>query len=75
LSSEAINAYTALRSFDLVADGIRINCVNPGANATAGAVWPLIFLNSPRASSVTGQRLDVAPLDELRDSAMRHAGE
>src|SRR4051812_20735160 len=28
LSKEAINAYTALRSFPLAKDGIRINCVN-----------------------------------------------
>jgi NAD(P)-dependent dehydrogenase (short-subunit alcohol dehydrogenase family) len=59
LSSEAINAYTALRSFELVASGIRINCVNPGPADVAGPVWPLIFLNSPRAASVTGQRLEV----------------
>jgi NAD(P)-dependent dehydrogenase (short-subunit alcohol dehydrogenase family) len=65
LSKEAINAYTALRSFDLAAEGIRINCVNPGPTDTAGPAWPLIFLNSPRASSVTGQRLD---LDGLGDA-------
>jgi NAD(P)-dependent dehydrogenase (short-subunit alcohol dehydrogenase family) len=56
----AVNAYTALRSFDLAAAGIRINNVNPGLRAgEAGSVWPLIFLNSPRAAAVNGQRLDV----------------
>jgi NAD(P)-dependent dehydrogenase (short-subunit alcohol dehydrogenase family) len=68
LSKEAINAYTAFRSFDLAADGIRINCVNPGTLGrpadAAERVWPLIFLNSPRASSVTGQRLDVGGLGD-----------
>jgi len=69
LSNEAINAYTALRSFDLAADGVRINCVNPGPTdapvplgrhaIAAQQAWPLIFLNSPRAASVTGQRLDI----------------
>jgi NAD(P)-dependent dehydrogenase (short-subunit alcohol dehydrogenase family) len=34
LSKEAINAYTALRSFTLAKDGIRINCVNPGPTDT-----------------------------------------
>jgi len=34
LSKEAINAYTAYRSFTLAHDGIRINCVNPGPTDT-----------------------------------------
>jgi NAD(P)-dependent dehydrogenase (short-subunit alcohol dehydrogenase family) len=34
LSKEAINAYTAQRSFTLAGDGIRINCVNPGPTDT-----------------------------------------
>jgi NAD(P)-dependent dehydrogenase (short-subunit alcohol dehydrogenase family) len=34
LSKEAINAYTAFRSFDLAKDGVRINCVNPGPTDT-----------------------------------------
>jgi len=33
-SKEAINAYTAQRSFTLAGDGIRINCVNPGPTDT-----------------------------------------
>ncbi len=85
-SKEAINAYTALRSFSLAHDGIRINCVNPGPTDTpmmpelekavrkrymeefpvplgrhAAAeeqAWPLVFLNSTRASYVTGTSLD-----------------
>ena len=34
LSKEAINAYTAFRSFPLAAQGIRINCLNPGPTDT-----------------------------------------
>jgi NAD(P)-dependent dehydrogenase (short-subunit alcohol dehydrogenase family) len=34
LSKEAINAYTAQRSFALAQGGIRINCVNPGPTDT-----------------------------------------
>lgn len=34
LSKEAINLYTAFRSFDLAKEGIRINCVNPGPTDT-----------------------------------------
>jgi NAD(P)-dependent dehydrogenase (short-subunit alcohol dehydrogenase family) len=86
LSKEAINAYTALRSFDLAGRNIRINCVNPGPTDTPmmpefekavgkrymdefpvplgrhavaeEQAWPMLFLNSPRASFVTGVHLD-----------------
>jgi NAD(P)-dependent dehydrogenase (short-subunit alcohol dehydrogenase family) len=86
LSKEAINAYTAFRSFPLAAQGIRINCLNPGPTDTPmmpefekavgkdymdsfpvplgrhaiaeEQAWPLVFLNSPRASFVTGLQLD-----------------
>lgn len=87
LSKEAINAYTAVRSFTLAPQGIRINCLNPGPtdtpmmphfeqavgkdfmsnfpkplwgrNARADEqAWPLLFLNSPRSSYVTGTQLD-----------------
>ncbi|HWS47139.1 MAG TPA: coniferyl-alcohol dehydrogenase [Acidimicrobiia bacterium] len=86
LSKEAINAYTAFRSFTLARAGIRINCVNPGPTDTPmmpefekavgkkymdefpvpmgrhavaeEQAWPLLFLNSPRASFVTGAQLD-----------------
>lgn len=86
LSKEAVNAYTALRSYALAGKGIRINCLNPGPTDTpmmpefekamgkrymddfpvplgrhAAAeeqAWPLVFLNSPRASFVTGISLD-----------------
>jgi NAD(P)-dependent dehydrogenase (short-subunit alcohol dehydrogenase family) len=86
LSKEAINAYTALRSFALAEQGIRINCLNPGPTDTpmmpefekavgksymdnfpvplgrhavaAEQAWPLVFLNSPRASFVTGVQFD-----------------
>lgn len=86
LSKEAINLYTAFRSFDLARDGIRLNCVNPGPTDTPmmaefekaigkqymddfpvplgrhavaeEQAWPMVFLNSPRASFVTGHQLD-----------------
>jgi NAD(P)-dependent dehydrogenase (short-subunit alcohol dehydrogenase family) len=86
LSKEAINAYTALRSFTLAPAGIRINCVNPGPTDTPmmpefekavgkrymdefpiplgrhavaeEQAWPLLFLNSPRASFVTGEQFE-----------------
>jgi NAD(P)-dependent dehydrogenase (short-subunit alcohol dehydrogenase family) len=87
LSKEAINAYTAVRSFTLAPQGIRLNCLNPGPTDTpmmphfetavgkdfmanfpkplwgrnarpAEQAWPLLFLNSPRASYVTGVQLD-----------------
>ncbi len=86
LSKEAINAYTAFRSFALAPSGIRINCLNPGPTDTPmmpeferavgkkymdefpvplgrhavaeEQAWPLVFLNSPRASFVTGHQFD-----------------
>jgi NAD(P)-dependent dehydrogenase (short-subunit alcohol dehydrogenase family) len=86
LSKEAINAYTAVRSFELASRGIRINCVNPGPTDTPmmpefekavgkrymdefpvplgrhavaeEQAWPMVFLNSPRASFVTGVQFD-----------------
>jgi NAD(P)-dependent dehydrogenase (short-subunit alcohol dehydrogenase family) len=86
LSKEAINAYTALRSFTLAQQGIRINCLNPGPTDTPmmpefekavgkkymddfpvplgrhavaeEQAWPLVFLNSPRCSFVTGVQFD-----------------
>jgi NAD(P)-dependent dehydrogenase (short-subunit alcohol dehydrogenase family) len=87
VSKEAINAYTAARSFTLAPLGIRINCLNPGPTDTPmmphfeeavgkdfmanfpkplwgrnarpeEQAWPLLFLNSPRASFVTGVQFD-----------------
>ena len=85
-SKEAINAYTAQRSFPLAKDGIRVNCVNPGPTDTPmmpefekaigkkymddfpvpigrhavaeEQAWPMVFLNSPRSSFVTGLQFD-----------------
>ncbi len=73
-SKEAINAYTAQRSFTLAPAGIRINCVNPGPTDTpmmddfrvplgrhavaSEQAWPMVFLNSPRSSFVTGLQFD-----------------
>ena len=86
LSKEAINFYTAFRSFDLAHEGIRLNCVNPGPTDTPmmpefekaigkkymddfpvplgrhavaeEQAWPMVFLNSPRASFITGHQLE-----------------
>jgi NAD(P)-dependent dehydrogenase (short-subunit alcohol dehydrogenase family) len=86
LSKEAINLYTAFRSFDLAKEGIRLNCVNPGPTDTPmmpefekaigkkymddfpvplgrhavaeEQAWPMVFLNSPRASFVTGHQFE-----------------
>jgi NAD(P)-dependent dehydrogenase (short-subunit alcohol dehydrogenase family) len=86
LSKEAINAYTAVRSFPLAAQGIRLNCVNPGPTDTPmmpefekaigkqymddfpiplgrhavaeEQAWPMVFLNSPRCSFVTGTQFE-----------------
>ena len=86
LSKEAINAYTAFRSYKLAEQGIRINCVNPGPTDTPmmpefekavgkkfmdefpvplgrhavaeEQAWPMVFLNSPRASFITGAQLE-----------------
>ena len=59
LAGEAINAYTVGRSSVLAQQQIRINCVNAPPRAAETLAWPLVFLNSPRASSITGQRLDL----------------
>jgi NAD(P)-dependent dehydrogenase (short-subunit alcohol dehydrogenase family) len=85
-SKEAINAYTAQRSFSLAKAGIRINCLNPGPTDTPmmpeferavgkkymddfpvpigrhavaeEQAWPMVFLNCPRSSYVTGLQFD-----------------
>lgn len=59
LAGEAINAYTVGRSSVLAQQHIRINCVNAPPSVAETLAWPLVFLNSPRASSITGQRLDL----------------
>jgi NAD(P)-dependent dehydrogenase (short-subunit alcohol dehydrogenase family) len=57
-SQQAINAYTAARAVPFAQAGVRINCVNAHSNARAEErAWPLVFLNSPRASYVTGTSL------------------
>jgi NAD(P)-dependent dehydrogenase (short-subunit alcohol dehydrogenase family) len=46
-AGEAINAYTAPRASELAEQGIRMNAANDA--------WSMVFLNSPRASAVTGR--------------------
>ena len=81
-SKQAMNAWVAWRSYTLIAEGIRLNCLNPGPTDTpmmpsfedqVGAelidefakpigrrstaeeqAWPMVVLNSPRLSYVTG---------------------
>jgi NAD(P)-dependent dehydrogenase (short-subunit alcohol dehydrogenase family) len=50
-----VNDYVAERTRDLLASGVRINCVNAVAAGRAeDHAWPLVLLNSPRAALVTG---------------------
>lgn len=62
---DPVAAYVAHEADELAGAGIRINCVvpevdRPGATPSADdCAWPLVFLNSPRAAAVTGQRLTV----------------
>lgn len=86
-SKKAMNAWVAWRSVALIAEGIRLNCSNPGPTDTAmmpvfeeqagkelidafvgpsgrrstadEQAWPLVFLNSPRASYIAGEALHV----------------
>ncbi len=86
-SKKLINAWVASRAVDLIKEGIRLNCTNPGPTNTAmmpdfeeqygkdiidafvgpsgrrssadEQAWPLVFLNSPRCSYVTGEALYV----------------
>jgi NAD(P)-dependent dehydrogenase (short-subunit alcohol dehydrogenase family) len=86
-SKKLINAWVAHRAVDLIKDGIRLNCTNPGPTDTAmmptfeeqygkdivdafvgpsgrrsspeEQAWPLVFLNSPRCSYITGEAIYV----------------
>jgi NAD(P)-dependent dehydrogenase (short-subunit alcohol dehydrogenase family) len=86
-SKQTMNAWVAWRSFTLMEQGIRLNCLNPGPTDTpmmpqfesvvgAGFIdvftqpinrrstpeeqaWPLVALNSPRFSYVSGHHLFV----------------
>ena len=60
-SSAAITAYTARRAAALAKQGIRINCVATGGAVAEAHAWPLLLLNSPRASLVTGEVVRVEP--------------
>jgi NAD(P)-dependent dehydrogenase (short-subunit alcohol dehydrogenase family) len=85
ISKKLINAWVASRAVDLIKQGIRLNCTNPGPTDTAmmgsfeeqvgkeiidafvgpsgrrstpeEQAWPLVFLNSPRCSYVTGEAM------------------
>lgn len=54
---EEVIGYTALRSVSLAPHGIRINCLTQRSTDAEQQAWPLVFLNSPRASSLTGHCL------------------
>ncbi|HET9729324.1 MAG TPA: coniferyl-alcohol dehydrogenase [Acidimicrobiia bacterium] len=60
LSKEAINAYTAVRSFTLAPRGIRLNCLNPGPTDT-----PMM----PEFEKAVGKRY----MDEFPVPLGRHA--
>ena len=61
--AEAVTAYTERRAVELAPRGIRINCMNVagGEMDPHDGAWPLVFLNSPRASSLTGAHLTGIP--------------
>jgi NAD(P)-dependent dehydrogenase (short-subunit alcohol dehydrogenase family) len=84
-SKQVVNAWVASKAGGYLADGVRLNCTNPGPtetpmmpffhksygraiiDAAVGPLarystpeeqaWPLVFLNSPRLSCVTGEAL------------------
>lgn len=83
-SKKVLNAWVAWRAVQLVTQGIRLNCINPGPTQTGmmpafeaqwgpmvdafigpsrrrsspeEQAWPLVFLNSPRASYIAGEAL------------------
>ena len=84
-SKKLINVWVAHRAASLIAQGIRLNCTNPGHTQTPMILasehyvgkdrtdqsigpsgrrstpeeqaWPLVFLNSPRASYIAGEGL------------------
>ncbi len=51
------DAYASSRAPKLAEHGIRINCVS--VTSRDDDAWPMVFLNSPRASGITGQCLTV----------------
>jgi NAD(P)-dependent dehydrogenase (short-subunit alcohol dehydrogenase family) len=58
LAARAVAAYTAAQAPALASEhGTRLNSVQVGDEAPAEAAWPLLLLNSPRASLVTGAAL------------------
>jgi NADPH:quinone reductase-like Zn-dependent oxidoreductase len=51
----SIAAYTIARAASLADEhAVRINCVTTNDTSFDDAVWPLLFLNSPRAASISG---------------------
>jgi NAD(P)-dependent dehydrogenase (short-subunit alcohol dehydrogenase family) len=54
-SAEAVAVYTAARAPSLATEhAVRINCVAVAGASPDDAAWPLLFVNSPRASSIAG---------------------
>jgi NADPH:quinone reductase-like Zn-dependent oxidoreductase len=52
----SIAAYTTARAASLANEyGVRINCVATNDTSSDNAAWPLLFLNSSRAASISGE--------------------
>jgi hypothetical protein len=56
----SIVAYTMARAASLADEHeVRINCVATNDTSSDDAAWPLLFVNSPRAASISGEVVHV----------------